>query len=62
MLPLSGMLAPDIPEEFTGLVVSQPLAELPVKNAKQVRNTVELHLGSRGLEVLWGFDVRHTGW
>jgi hypothetical protein len=33
---------PDIPEEWTGLIVSRPLAELPVKNAKQIRDTVEV--------------------
>jgi hypothetical protein len=45
-----------VPEEYVGLVVAQPLNELPVVNAKQVRDTVELHLGSRGLQMLWDFD------
>jgi Leucine-rich repeat (LRR) protein len=46
-----------VPDEFAGLVVSNPLSELPVVNAKQIKNTTELHLGSRGLEVLWGFEL-----
>ena len=49
-------IAAAVPEEFAGLVVSNPLHELPVVNAKQIRDTVELHLGSKGIEVIWGFD------
>lgn len=45
----------EVPEDFAGLVVSDPLLELPVVNAKQIKDTTELHMGSRGIEVLWGF-------
>jgi hypothetical protein len=46
----------EVPPEFAGLVVSNPLLELPVVNAKQIKDTTELHMGSRGIEVIWGFD------
>lgn len=45
---------PDIPEEWTGLIVSRPLAELPVKNAKQIRDTVEVRPGCLSL---WAWGV-----
>ena len=54
-LSMAGLRA-GVPEEFAGLVVANPLAELPVVNAKQIKNTTELHMGAKGIEVVWGFD------
>ena len=39
-----------------GPVESDPLAELPVKNAESIRNCTEMYLSGRGIEVLAGFE------
>mmetsp|Transcript_9498 Transcript_9498/g.12434 ORF Transcript_9498/g.12434 Transcript_9498/m.12434 type:complete len:686 (-) Transcript_9498:284-2341(-) len=38
------------------MVVSDPMAELPIRNAKYAKNCTELHLGNKSLTVLDGFE------
>lgn len=47
----------DMPAEYIGHVVSNPRAELPVNNAKYIRNCTELHMARRKIEYLWGFHL-----
>lgn len=44
------------PDKYVGFVLSNPIAELAVNNARYIRECTELHLAHRGIEVLWGFD------
>ena len=39
------------------LVYSKPKEELPIQNAKYVKNCLELYLGSKNIDILRGFDV-----
>lgn len=46
----------ETPPHLQGLSVSDPYSELPINNAKYIRDCTELHLGSRGIEALWNFE------
>ena len=38
-------------------VYSNPVAELPIQNAKYIKNCTEIFLGKRKIDVLRGFDI-----
>ena len=39
------------------MVVSDPMGELPVRNAKYAQNCTELHLANKQLTILDGFET-----